>query len=311
MSGDHSMVRAAMSTFDNDLGGYLVPTPLSNLISELRQARGVARQECQIVPMTSASLALPKLASEVTASFIGESEELVESDPTLAQVMLQAKKLGVLVAMSSEVADDAVLTIVEMLARSTAYAFASKEDDCLFNGDSTSTYGHINGLKSALAAGSKVTATGQSSFGALTLAQFESVVGRCKRWATAEDPKWYFSRPGYFASASRLVNAAGGNSNNDLANGANEQTFLGYPVRFSDAIHSNLGASSGQVACYFGDLRSGVYMGDRKRIAIAADGSTRFSRDQILFRGLERFDINVHDTGTSTEAGGIVSLVFG
>jgi hypothetical protein len=52
-------------------------------------------------------------------------------------------------------------------------------------------------------------------------------------------------------------------------------------------------------------------MGDRKRIAIAADGSTRFSRDQILFRGLERFDINVHDTGTSTEAGGIVSLVFG
>lgn len=87
--------------------------------------------------------------------------------------------------------------------------------------------------------------------------------------------------------------------------------FMGFPVVMSDYLHSNLGASTGSVACYFGDLRGGVMMGARKEISVKADASAGFAKDQLLIRGIERYDLVVHDRGTSTQAGGIVALVFG
>lgn len=309
--GDDRLVRNAMGGASNPDGGFLVPAPLAARIVELRDRRGVARRYAEVVPMSSESLSVPKIAGEISSHYVSENSVIPESKPQLKQIVLAARKLAALIPMSNELNDDALISVADMLARSIAHEFAGREDAALFNGDGTSSFGGIEGLANALEAGSKHIATSRTSFGALTFADFETVVGKAKRYLSGEEPRWFFSREGYYASARRLMNAAGGNDVNSLSMADGEQSFMGFGVTLSDQIHSSLAASTGEIACYFGDMRSAVMMGSRKDLSVRADASVGFAADQIWVRGIERYDIVVHDTGTPTEAGSITALVFG
>jgi HK97 family phage major capsid protein len=50
-------------------------------------------------------------------------------------------------------------------------------------------------------------------------------------------------------------------------------------------------------------------MGTRRGITIATSEHIYFETDEIGIRGTERFDINVHDIGDTTNAGPIVALI--
>jgi hypothetical protein len=58
----------------------------------------------------------------------------------------------VLTKFSSELSEDAVINFADDLAGEMAYAQAKLEDNCAFIGDSTSTYGGITGLATAVGA---------------------------------------------------------------------------------------------------------------------------------------------------------------
>ena len=302
-------IKNAMSSGDNTLGGFLVPEPMENAIIELREMYGVARQNCQQYPMSDGVTIVPKLAGEVTGYYIGEGATITASDMTVQQVKLDAKKLAAMTVVSSELSEDAVISIAEMVSRSVAYTMSLMEDQALFLGDGTSTYGGIVGLASALQAGSLYTATGRSTFSALTFADFESVVGQVKMWPGIQ-PKWYISNAGWAASMQRLANAAGGVTMGELAAGMS-RSFLGYPVVVSQVLTSALTGTSGLRALYFGDLNRGSYFGTRRGISIALDSSRYFELDQVAIRATQRYDINVHDRGTSTASGGIIGMIFG
>lgn len=303
-------VKAALSTGNNTLGGFLVPDPLSAAIVELREMYGVFRQNATVVPMSDATLTIPRLASEVTAYYVGENTSITASDPTLASIKLDAKKLACLTVMSNEVNEDAAISLAEMLSRSIGQSFAIAEDAAGFLGDGTSTYGGIQGLVSALAAGSQYTATSRTTFSALTMADFESMMGQAKQWAGYQ-PKWFMSKAGYAASAMRLADAVGGNTNVTIANGPSMVSFLGYPVVFCQGLESRLTGTTGGTFGFFGDLREGVYMGSRKDITLAIDSSRYFDQDSIALRAVERFDIRCFDVGTASVSGGIIRGIFG
>lgn len=302
-------IRNAMSTGDNTLGGFLVPEPMEAAIIEMREQFGVARQNSRVWPMSDSVTIVPKLAGEVTGYYVGEGATITASDMTVQQVKLDAKKLAAMVVVSSELSEDSVISVAEMVSRSVAYTMAVKEDEALFLGDGTSTYGGIVGLAGALAAGSLVTATSNLTFSALTFANFESVVGACKMYSGIQ-PKWYISNAGWSASMQRLANAAGGVTMAELAGGMS-RSFLGYPVVVSQVLESRLTGTTGARACYFGDLTMGSYLGTRRGISIALDSSRYFELDQVAIKATQRFDINVHDRGTASASGGIIGLVFG
>ena len=302
-------IRNAMSTGDNTLGGFLVPEPMEAAIIELREQFGVARQNSRVWPMSDSVTIVPKLAGEVTGYYVGEGSTITASDMTVQQVKLDAKKLAAMVVVSSELSEDSVISVAEMVSRSVAYTMAVKEDEALFLGDGTSTYGGIVGLAGALAAGSLVTATSNQTFSALTFANFESVVGACKMYSGIQ-PRWYISNAGWSASMQRLANAAGGVTMAELAGGMS-RSFLGYPVVVSQVLNSALTGTTGLRACYFGDLTMGSYLGTRRGISIALDSSRYFELDQVAIKATQRFDINVHDRGTASASGGIIGLVFG
>lgn len=302
-------IRNAMSTGDNTLGGFLVPEPMEAAIIELREQYGVARQNSRVWPMADSVTIVPKLAGEVTGYYVGEGSTITASDMTVQQVKLDAKKLAAMVVVSSELSEDSVISVAEMVSRSVAYTMAVKEDEALFLGDGTSTYGGIVGLAGALAAGSLVTATSNQTFSALTFGNFESVVGACKMYSGIQ-PKWYISNAGWAASMQRLANAAGGVTMAEIAGGMS-RSFLGYPVVVSQVLESRLTGTTGLRACYFGDLSMGSYLGTRRGISIALDSSRYFELDQVAIKATQRFDINVHDRGTASASGGIIGLVFG
>jgi HK97 family phage major capsid protein len=223
---------------------------------------------------------------------------------------MEAKKLAVLTVMSSEIAEDAIISVAELFTRSVAQSFATMEDNCLFLGDGTSTYGGISGLQTALAAGSRYTATGRSTFDTLLMGDFEAMIGRSKQWAGYQ-PKWFISKAGWAASMQRLSNAVGGNSTVTIADGASQATFLGFPVVWCQGMESRLTGTTGGTFCYFGDLRQGVYFGERRGVSVAVDASRYFEQDSLAMRAIERIDLAVHDVGTATASGGIVRGIFG
>jgi HK97 family phage major capsid protein len=303
-------VRAAMTTGDNTLGGFLVPEPLTASIIEQREQFGVARAECTVMQMGDAVMNVPRLNSEVSVFYVGENTTITASDPVLNQIKLEAKKLAAMTVISSEMSDDAIIGVAEMLSRSIGQAFAIAEDSALFLGDGTGVYGGIVGLASALNAGSVATATTRATFSALTFADFEGMVGQAKHWRGANF-KWYISKVGWANSMQRLADAAGGNTTLTLSNGASQTVFMGYPVVWSQVLEQRTSGTSGARALYFGDLSGGVYMGVRRDISVQSDTSRYFENDAIAVRATERFDINVFDRGTATVSGGIIALNFG
>ena len=305
---DNGIETRALATTTNSLGGYSVPEVLESTIIDLREERGVARRSLRVMPMSTDSHIIPRRASGLTAYFVAENAEITASDKGWDAVQLVARKLAVLCRYSSELNEDSILSIADDLASEIAYAFADKEDECGFNGDGTSTYGGIVGLKSGTLAGSKVTAAaGNTGFGTLDLEDFEAMVGKLPQYASA-GARWYVSNVGWANSMLRLAEAAGGNTVAQIAGGAPKQ-FLGYPVEIVQVMNSTLGAqTSTDGLAYLGNLQLAATMGTRRGISIQVDGSRYFEFDQLAIRGTERFDINYHERGTSTVAGPVIML---
>jgi HK97 family phage major capsid protein len=110
----------------------------------------------------------------------------------------------------------------------------------------------------------------------------------------------------------RLSLEAGGTL---VTDGAGGKTFLTYPVEIVQVMPRKSAAS--QVPLLFGNLRQAARLGDRKAMTVAVSESNRteFTEDLLSIRGIERFDVNVHDVGNASadeeerEAGPVVGLI--
>jgi HK97 family phage major capsid protein len=267
----------------------------------------------------------PRRTGGLTSYFQGESSAGTQSTLGWDRVRLTAKKLMVLTKESNELREDAVLNIGDKIAGEIAYEFASKEDDCGFNGDGTSTYGGIVGVRSALTnlngtvaniAGLTV-ATGSgygTNYNSVTLADFNNVIGNLPEYADA-NAKWYVSKFVWGSVMQRLALAAGGVTELGIMGGAKQKMFLGYPVEISQKLPRS--RPSTRYAPLFGDLSAGARFGDRRQTTIQVSDSAlnAFEQDEFVIRGTERFDIVVHDVGnasataTSRQPGPIVGLI--
>lgn len=306
---DHGMETRTLAEGSDSLGGFLVPPQMEQSIIDLREEYSVFRQYAMVSPMSSDTKIVPRRASGLTAYFVGENTEITASDKSWNTISLTAKKLAVMCKYSSELAEDATISIADDLSSEVAYSMAVKETECGFNGDGTSTYGGIVGIKNALLAGSEYTAAnGNTSFGTLDLEDFEGMIGKLPRYPGIQ-PRWYIHQAGWAASMLRLAAAAGGNTSREIEGGV-QPMFLGYPVTLVSVMNSTLTAqASTEGLVYFGDLRMAATFGSRRGVSIAVDGSRYFELDQLAIRGTERFDIVVHETGTASAAGPLLQML--
>jgi HK97 family phage major capsid protein len=302
-------VQKAQGEGVDSAGGFLVPEELMANIIVLREQFGVFRQECQNVPMGSDTLNWPRRLTGLTATFTGENTALTESQVSWDNINLTAKKLGVLARMSTEIEQDAVVSIADWLVGEIAYAFAAKEDDCGFNGDGTSSYGGIRGTRTIAVDASHTTgkvASASATFGSIVLKDFTNTMGLLPQYAIP-NAKFYMSQQFFYSVVANLLAAAGGNRLDILSQGL-EKRLLGFPVVIAQKMPVSA-PGAGLVQCHFGDLNKAAMMGERRGVTIKRSDHRYFENDQIGILGTERFDINCHDLGSTTEAGPLVSMV--
>jgi len=301
---DHGIrISNAMSGGTTTAGGYLTPVEMEAAIIALREQYGVARQNARIVPMGSDTKDVPVRDSGLTTYWPGEGVAITASDMVFSNAQLVAKKLCALAVYSSELSEDSIIDLGDLVTQEVAQGFALAEDLAFFIGDGTSTYGGITGITSALDDGSTIgAATGNDSFEDLDLVDFEKVVGTAPNYPGAVY-KWYISKPGYAASMLRLMDAAGGNTNASLSAGVTPQ-FLGYDVVFTQVLNSTLGTDASTTKCLFADLKLGALIGNRRGITIAQSTEYKFAEDQLAIKGTERVAMKIHSVGQSTTAGG-------
>ncbi len=303
----------------NTLGGYLVPDEFDNDLIDLRERYGVFRKFARMVPMASDTKSRRRKTGGLTAYFVGEGEDGTESTAAGDLVQLVAKKLMVLSTYTNELNEDAVLNIGDDLAGEIGLAFATKEDACGFNGDGTSAYGGIVGVRSAIEAVSGTAAcieAGASgtaaSWAGVILADFHSMIGKLPEYAETPGVGWFCSKLFFANVMQKLMYAAGGNTVENIAN-ETKRTFMGYPVNVCQAMPKT--ATAAEIVCLFGDLRLAADFGDRRQSTIAfsfdatVDSVNVFETDEVAIRGTERFDINVHSVGSSSVAGPVTALL--
>ena len=304
-------VKNAMSGGSDSDGGFLIPTEFEANLIRLVNEYGVIRRSAEIVPMARDVKDTPRRTGGITGYWIGETGTPTEGTPTLDLVKLVAKKLGALSYYSRDVDEDSAIAVGNLIMQEMALAMAYAEDNAGFNGDGTSSYGGIVGIKESLAAGATYTAiSGNTAFGTLDLEDFEGMIAKLPSYAFMNGgPSWYIHRSGWALSMLRLAANAGGNTTRELAAGASQVQFLGYPVVFVEVMNNTTTAqTSTEGLVYFGNLRQGVKFGDRRGVTIDMSREVRFLTQQIAVLGTERLDIKVHETGTSTASGSIVML---
>lgn len=301
----------AQSEGVNTAGGYLVPPEFSNDIIDLREEYGVFRRNTKVVPMVRETKSVPRRVSGLTVYYPGEGVAITESSKVWDMVNLTVRKYACLAIYSSELSEDAIISIGDDLASEIAYAFALAEDTNGFNGTGTSQYAGTTGVRQRLldvytASGGVGLKQGSgSSWSALVLTDFEAVLGMLPIYAR-RGAKWFCSSPFFHNVMHKLQLAAGGNSAIDIANGGTYR-FLGLPVEESQVFPVT--TASQHIPVVLGNLMLASKLGDRRELTLAISDQYRFAEDQLAIKGTQRIDINVHDVGDSAAAGPVVGLI--
>jgi len=316
---------AGMREGDNIKGGYFVPEEMSSDMIRLVEDRGVFRRESRVVTLKHETLNIPRRTNGTTAYFIGEADQITSSDMSIDLVKLVLKKAGVIVPVSYELASDAILPVFDAIAKEIAYAIADKEDECGFNGDGTSTYGGMTGIRQALVdsalggvEGGAAPATAGlvrydtgHAFTNIGLGDLNNMIGRLPTYAEA-GAKWYGSKI-LWSYLLDLMADAGKNAIFDIQRGPTGRGFMGYEYVVTDVMPKDTAAS--RVVLLLGDLKLASTMAVDGALRLEQSNSATiggvnlFETDQAAIRGISRFDINIHDTGSTTTAGPVIGLI--
>lgn len=289
-------------------GGYLVPAPLANAIIVSREQIGAMRRLATIMPMSSATQTFTKQTGGTTVYYPGEEGAITASDLLFAQVSLSAKKRAILTYVSNELRDDAIVSVMDLVAQDMGHQFGLKEDQEGIAGDGTSTYGGVLGLRPAnIAATASIStaATGHDTWPEIDMADLMAAISLIPDKYRI-NLSWLCSAAFKFQVFDRLALAAGGAAAADIVGGQPQERFIGYPIVISDRMPTTTAAAT--VCCLFGNFPRTVVLGDRNDIRFATSEHVAFTTDQMAIRATTRYDIQVHEEGDTSAVGAVVSL---
>ena len=314
-------VTKALSEGVGSSGANLVPDVFVPTLINLTEQYGVLRRNAQVVPMSTDNESWPVLAGDVTVYYPGEGGTITASDITVGSAGLSAKKAAALEVISSELGEDAAITVGEIIAESMGRKFAQAQDQAGFIGDGTSTYGgtrgvaaRLTGLNSTIAYIAGLVVASGNLFSEFAIGDFESVVGKLPQYAEA-NAKWFTHKLTYFTTAYRVAMAAGGANATEMITGVigRNPTFFGSSVEFTQVMPK--ADANSQVAMIYGDMRLATLFGDRRVFTLEQSRDAYFTTDQIGIRATERRAINVHSVGnanataTSRVEGPVIGLI--
>lgn len=268
-------------------GGFLVPEEFRAELLQLSLEQSIVRSRARVIPMGALKLRMPTIDSNtnvgsvhggMVAYWTEESAELVESQARFGSVLLEAQKLTGLSAVPNELLMDAP-GFEAFVMSSWPEALRFFEDLAYIRG---SGVGEPLGFLANPATVVQAAVSGQGA-STITATNIFSMYSRMLP-GSAGRAVWLVAQN----AIPQLFKLAGADSSplfiNNIA-GNSPVTILGRPVIFTEKVNA-LG-SQGDIA--FVDL--GMYLiGDRMTMQMARSEHARFTKDQTLFRIINRTD---------------------
>ena len=307
---DYGVEARAQGSAASTTGSAFVPDILSNQVLRLVNEDSVFASNATNIAMPSDVVLVPKRTGGATAYWVNENTAITDSDPTHSQVTLTAKKVTAATKVSTELFEDSVVGIADMLATELAYTLTQAVETVAFNGNSAnapSVAGILtaNGIlknSSADYAASLVTAAGDT-FDEITKANFLRMMATIPSHSR-QGAAWIVS-PYAFAEAMQALDLAQGGSVG-LAQGLG-LTFLGSPVLLSHQMPGS-GDQTGNVMALYANLRNAAHFGVRRGLEIASSDQVAFLSDQVVVRATMRCAISWSELGSDTVAGPVIAL---
>ena len=259
-------------------GGYLVPAEWDTRLIEKLQQENVLRKLGTTI-QTSGERKINVAASKPAASWVEESGALQFSDPTFAQVILDAWKLSVATKVSEELLADNQYDLEGFLIRAFGDAIAAKEEEAFLTGDGNSKpTGILHSTK-----GGQISVTADSAT-SITVDEVIDLIYKLKRPYRAKAA--FIMADSTLAAIRKLKDGVGMYIWQPGLTAGEPDRLLGYPV-YTSAYMPTM--TAGQPAIAFGDF-SFYNIADRGTRSFAALNELYAANGQVAFVAKERVD---------------------
>jgi HK97 family phage major capsid protein len=288
-------VTKALAAGDFTAGGFMVPEDMSNDIIDLLRPSVVVRAAgAPVVPMPRGTLTLPKQTGDITATYVGENQNITKTEPTGGQIIMSAKKLAAVVPISNDLLDFAPGTSADMFVRnSLVRRIAVREDAAFIRDDGTA--GTPKGLRYWAQTANVNASAGTSAANIET--DFKDLLQDLEgNNVPMTRPVWIMAP----RSKNHLLTLRDANGNliyPELRMGS--PTIHTYPVFTTNSIPTNLGGASNETEVYLVDMdqvligeSGGMEIEVSREASYVESGSlvSAFSRDQTVIRTIMRHD---------------------
>ena len=238
--------------------GYTVDSELSAEIRHLITQYGVARREMSTIQLTKNEYKANSLVTEPTLFWVDEGAVIGSTQVVLGQESLKLKKLGAIVALTSELIDDAEVDLFAFVAGRLAEGFAKAEDLAFFTGagDNDTTNGKFTGLLNNEDINEYVMDA--SSIESITVEDLNSVVDKTPSGALS-GAKWYLHRS--MKSILRTLKDGEGRYIYQPLSPSGFENILGYPVVEVEVFPTRTDDDEETPFMLFGDLKKACIFG--------------------------------------------------
>ncbi len=294
----YSGVSAALTGAEQSAGGVTIPRPTSEtLIGLLRPKVAVRASGAKTIGMPAGEMRYVKQTAPATASYIGENAAIPVSQPEFGNIDQKFKKLASFVPVGNSLARHSFLNMARLVRDDVVSAMALREDLAFLRGDGTgeTPKGLLNWIDHSGA--NWISSVGNSP--AVVEQSLRKLV------SLVDDANVSMLRCGWIMRAATkhfLESLRDPNSGQYIfASLRDSNVLLGYPVRTTSQLPTNLGEGGNETEVIFADFNE-IMIGDSMNISfgmsdaasyVDANGNTMsaFQNDLTVFRAIAEHDI--------------------
>ena len=277
-------------------GSALTTPEFVNTLIRNVEMHGRFRANVLLWPMGAELVKIPRRKSGFGIQWEGEGESITGDDPDFELIGMQAKKGALLHKWSSELNEDAALSIADIFMFEYSLAVAREEDRIGFNGDGSGGnepgFAGFYGVLGLPGSSTPATADAQHIPHIVTGAAGDNLITEVKQGKLREMlgvlPTWARDMAAFYMhrtvlAALSAIETTAGYPVVEWRNG-NEPNIMGEPVIEVDQCPTATDIVASTKAFAYGNLRRSWILGDRRNVELQTSEHYAFNTDELTTR---------------------------
>jgi HK97 family phage major capsid protein len=295
--------KAPLIESENPLGGYLVPTEVYAGIQRVAASVGLVLNQATKFDLKTDELEVPRYTGAfLEGGYYGEDTEAQETSISFGDARLIVKTWNTIFRVSNALLADASVNLADWLIGIIAEGLANRIDKEAFKGNGSPFVGILNDDNVTTV----TLASGKTNFNQIDLDDCSNLIAQLEE-SILPNAAFYMHRTLWHSIRTRKDTAGnyiiGFQSpivSYEKAQGINPAGYIwGYPVYTTRHLPALSDSAASTKFLVFGNLKAGVFYGDRGQLAIAKSdsatvgGKNVFAANQTALRGTHRHALSV------------------